>query len=143
MRPLLLLLSCSLAESFSSVVQAQSPAELVRQVFAAESSFARSMADRDTVAFASHIADEAVFVSRAGALRGKAAVMAGWRRFFEGPAAPFSWAPETVEVLRSGTLALSSGPVRDPACNRTGTFNSIWRREADGTWRVVFDKGCP
>jgi ketosteroid isomerase-like protein len=22
-----------------------------------------------------------------------------------------------------------------------GTFNSIWRREADGRWLVVFDKG--
>ena len=27
--------------------------------------------------------------------------------------APFSWQPETVEVLASGTLAISSGPVKD------------------------------
>ena len=26
---------------------------------------------------------------------------------------------------------------------RIGSFNSIWRREPDGTWLVVFDKGCP
>jgi hypothetical protein len=24
-----------------------------------------------------------------------------------------------------------------------GRFNSIWRREAPGVWRVVFDKGSP
>ena len=48
-----------------------------------------------------------------------------------------------IEVLASGTLALSSGAVRDPAGKRIGTFNSIWRRESDGRWRVVFDKGCP
>ncbi|MGQ0702704.1 MAG: YybH family protein [Gemmatimonadales bacterium] len=131
------------AISLPGLVPAQAPSELVRQVFAAESSFARSMADRDTLAFASHLADEAVFFGRSGPLRGKAAVAAGWRRFFDGPAAPFSWAPEIVEVLPSGTLALSSGPVRDPAGNRTGTFTSIWRRETDGRWRVVFDKGCP
>jgi ketosteroid isomerase-like protein len=26
---------------------------------------------------------------------------------------------------------------------RVGTFNSVWRLEADGKWRIVFDKGCP
>ena len=52
-------------------------------------------------------------------------------------------AAETVEVLDSGTLALSSGPVRDPSGKRTGTFNSVWRREADGKWKIVLDNGCP
>jgi len=122
---------------------AQAPEDLTRQVFAAESSFARSMARRDTAAFASHLAEDAVFFGRSAPLRGKAAVMAGWQSFFEGPEAPFSWVPETVEVLQSGTLALSSGPVRDPGGRQIGTFNSIWRREAGGKWRVVFDKGCP
>ena len=64
-------------------------------------------------------------------------------RSWKGPSAPFSWVPERVEVLDSGTLALSSGPVYDPQGTRVGTFNSIWRREADGKWRVIFDKGCP
>ena len=48
-----------------------------------------------------------------------------------------------VEVLDSGTLALSTGPVLDPDGRRVGTFSSVWRREADGAWLVVFDKGCP
>ena len=45
-------------------------------------------------------------------------------------------------MLDSGTLAISSGPVMDPQGKVVGTFNSIWRRDADGRWRVVFDKGC-
>jgi hypothetical protein len=48
-----------------------------------------------------------------------------------------------VQVLESGTLGISSGPVRDPAGNRVGTFNSVWRLEADGKWKIIFDKGCP
>jgi hypothetical protein len=44
-------------------------------------------------------------------------------------------------VLDSGSLALSAGPVRDAAGQRFATFNSIWRLEADGEWRIVFDKG--
>ena len=63
-------------------------------------------------------------------------------RLYEGAKAPFSWTPESVEVLASGTLAHSSGPVLDAGGKRVGTFNSIWRREKDGKWRVVFDKGC-
>jgi len=122
---------------------AQGIEELAQQVRAAETAFARTMADRDHAAFASFLADEAVFFGRSGALRGKAAVAAGWKPLFEGREVPFSWAPEAVEVLDSGTLALSSGPVLDPKGERVGTFNSVWRREADGRWRIVFDKGCP
>lgn len=122
---------------------AQVNADLTRQVFAAESSFAHTMAARDRDAFASFIASDAIFFGRQGALRGRAAVVEAWAPLFEGPDAPFSWRPELVQVLDNGTLALSSGPVLDRTGKRTGTFNSIWRREADGTWRVVFDKGCP
>jgi ketosteroid isomerase-like protein len=121
---------------------AQSHPGRAREVFAAESAFAQSMAARNLAAFGTFVAYDAVFFGRRGPLRGKGAVVAGWQSFFEGPDAPFSWTPETVEVLASGTLAHSSGPVRDPSGRQIGTFNSIWRREADGRWRVVFDKGC-
>ena len=45
-------------------------------------------------------------------------------------------------------LALSRGPyrmiTRDEAGNESehwGTFNSVWRLNEDGEWRVVFDAG--
>ncbi len=114
-----------------------------QQVLAAERAFARSMAERDRAAFAEHVSDEAVFFTAAEPYRGKAQVLAGWARFFDGAAAPFSWAPDRVEVLASGSLALSTGRVRDPAGRVIGRFNSIWRQEAPGRWRVVFDKGSP
>ena len=116
---------------------------LVEQVRAAETAFAATMAARDHAAFAAFIAKEAVFFGSRGPLRGAEAVAAAWRRFFEGPQAPFSWRPETVEVLASGSLALTSGPVFEPDGTQSGTFTSIWRLEPDGRWRVVFDKGCP
>lgn len=122
--------------------QAGPAPDLARQVFVAESSFAATMANRDLGAFDDFIAAEAVFFGRT-ALHGRAAVVEGWRHLFDAPTAPFSWRPETVEVLPSGTLALTSGPVFDRGGKRTGTFTSIWRLESDGRWRVVFDKGCP
>jgi ketosteroid isomerase-like protein len=120
----------------------QTTRDLAEQVRAAETAFAATMADRDVEEFASHIADEAVFFGR-DVLRGVESVKAGWSPYFEGDSAPFSWKPEHVQVLESGTLALSSGPVLDPEGERIGTFNSVWRLEEDGRWRVVFDKGCP
>jgi ketosteroid isomerase-like protein len=115
---------------------------LQRQVIQAELAFAGTMADRDAKAFAGFVSEEAVFFG-SRTLRGRAQVVAGWSRFFDGAEAPFSWRPESVEVLASGTLALSTGAVFDAAGKRIGTFNSVWRLESDGHWRVVFDKGCP
>jgi len=130
---------------FPPITKAQAPnrTPLAQQVFAAESAFAQTLAARDSQAFATYVAVDAVFFGRQGTLHGRAAVVASWHPFFEGRAAPFSWSPEMVEVLESGTLALSSGPVRDATGHPIGTFNSIWRRDPDGHWRVVFDKGCP
>jgi len=111
------------------------------EVFATERAFAKTMADRDFAAFQTFLADETVFFGGKQALRGKAAVASAWKRYYEKPAAPFAWEPATVEVLDSGTLALSTGPVRNAEGKTIATFNSIWRREASGQWRIVFDKG--
>jgi ketosteroid isomerase-like protein len=117
--------------------------ERQEEVRKAETAFAATMAKRDHAAFASFLADDAVFFGRQGVNRGKAAVAAAWKGFYQAKDAPFSWRPESVEVLEGGELGLSSGPVFDPAGKQVGTFNSVWRREKDGAWRVVFDKGCP
>ena len=120
------------------------PAELKRQVAETERAFAATMARRDHAGFASFLADEAVFFSGKGPLRGKAVVAEAWKAFYEGPQAPFSWEPKDVEVLDSGTLGISSGPVYDPQGKVVGVFNSIWRLEAPGQWRIIFDRGgCP
>lgn len=124
-----------------AAAQQPAPEELRQQVEKAERAFAQTMADRDFEAFGTHLSEEAVFFSGQEPLRGKRAVADAWQPLFEGPDAPFSWEPDTVVVLESGALALSSGPVRNPEGKRVATFNSIWRLDADGQWRVIFDKG--
>lgn len=121
---------------------AKSPAALQSEVRAAELAFAKTMANRDFSAFQIYVSNEAVIYSGEKAWVGKAAVAESWRGFFSGPA-PFSWEPDHVQVLASGDLALSTGPVRSPEGKITGRFNSIWRLESDGVWRVVFDRGSP
>jgi ketosteroid isomerase-like protein len=120
-----------------------SNADLTQQVADTERAFAKTMADRDLGAFTSFLSQETIFFSGPKPLHGPTEVTAFWKRFYEKPAAPFSWRPETVEVLESGTLAISSGPVFDPSGKKFATFTSIWRREGPGVWRIVFDKGNP
>src|SRR5512133_2650967 len=123
---------------------AETNAELRDQVWKTETAFAKTMADRDHAKFTSFLADETIFFGSKSVMRGKSAVATAWKQFFDGPKPPFAWAPEKVEVLDSGTLAMSSGPVTDPETGaRVGTFNSTWRREKDGSWKIVLDIGCP
>src|SRR5262245_4981008 len=147
MLPMKLILTCTLlviTASFATSGAQTDTTATATEVAAVERAFAKSMADRDHAAFVSFLSDETVFVPEGGqALRGKQSVAAAWKRFYDGPQAPVSWEPDGGGVLDSGALALSSGPVRDPQGNRAGTFNSVWRREAGGKWRIIFDKGCP
>jgi ketosteroid isomerase-like protein len=113
------------------------------QVAQTERDFARTMADRDHAGFVGFLSEQALFFDGASVLRGKAAVAAAWKPLFESRAAPFSWAPDAVEVLADGSLAHSSGLVRDPQGRPVARFNSVWRLESGSVWRIVFDKGSP
>jgi len=115
--------------------------QLRQQVEDTERAFAATMADRDHGAFTSFLSNEAVFFSGEEPLHGKQQVADAWKVYFENPDAPFSWEPQQVEVLVSGTLALSSGPVSDRGGKLIATFTSIWRLDASGNWRIIFDKG--
>ena len=121
---------------------ADAPADLAAQVRATEIAFAKTLADRDPKAFTAMIAPDVIWLADKP-LHGPAEVLASWKGYFEGPTAPFSWQPEIVEVQTGGKLALSTGPVLDPSGKRIGTYTSIWRHEADGRWKIVFDRGCP
>jgi len=137
----LLLIASSLAAGCAASAPPVDPGQLRQQVVDTERAFAATMARRDHKAFSSFLADEAVFFSGPSPLHGKQQVADWWKRYYEKPEAPFSWEPEEVEVLESGTLAISSGPVRDPGRKLVGRFSSIWRQEEPGVWRIVFDKG--
>ena len=108
---------------------------------AAETAFAATMAARDLSAFASFLADDAVFINGGKPLRGKPSVVAHWQRFYAGPRAPFSWKPDIIELSEAGRLGYSEGPVSDPDGVVVARYASTWRLDAGGQWKVVFDNG--
>lgn len=116
-------------------------AELKKQVADTERAFAATMKARDLAAFTNFLSDDTVFFSGPVPLHGKKAVTEFWKKFYDKPQAPFSWEPSEVEVLSSGTLAMSTGPVYDPSGKLISRFSSVWRLEPSGQWKIVFDHG--
>ena len=122
-------------------------ADSIDDVRCSEIGFSRAAERRDPEAFASYIDEDARFVGRT-VTRGPAAITEGWNSFFIDDGLSIKWRPQFVEVLEDGTLALTRGPYRMTAIDEAGTateywgtFNSVWRLQPDGEWKVVFDAG--
>lgn len=124
-------------------------ADVVDDVRCREIGFSQSVENRDLEAFRSFLDADARFVA-ASVLRGVDQVAEAWSIFFDAGPPSIKWRPQVVEVLEDGKLALSRGPFISVALNADGetieswgTFNSIWRLNDDGEWRIVFDAGSP
>ena len=133
----------------SLLAAATAAADLADDVRCREIGFSQSVENQDIHAFRSFIDADARFVG-AGVLRGVDQIAEGWSVFFKPGLPTITWRPQIVEVLEDGNLALSRGLYLSTAANADGdtveswgTFNSIWRLNDDGVWRVVFDAGSP
>ncbi len=110
----------------------------VEDVANAETAFAKAFADRDAAKFFAMVAPDATFIGPGPSLRGRDAVVAGWTPLLQGPA-PFSWGPERVEVTADGKIGLSTGPIYNAKGRHSGDYSSVWQKQADGSWKVIFD----
>lgn len=125
------------------------PSPLAESLRATEIAFAASVADQDFERFLSFIDEDAVFMSGAP-LRGREAIGEAWSVFFGEGAPVLSWEPSAAEVRPGGKLGVTTGPYRmtSKAEDGTtsagiGTFFSVWQRQADGSWKIIFDSGTP
>ncbi len=115
--------------------------QLKAQVIEREKAFAQTMQDRNFQAFSGFISEEAIFYHGHSPLIGKDRVLENWSYYYKSKKPPFSWSPSKVEVLESGQLAISSGPVLDENGKCISEYTSVWRLDSDKQWRVIFDKG--
>ena len=132
------LVACATAAPRPSMDQA------VEQVRQAEISFAKAFSDQNQERFASMIDEGAYFLGPRNTLQGKTRIMEVWTGLIRDN--QFTWAPERVVVNGDATLGLSTGPVRDRSGKVIGQFSSIWQRQPDGSWKVIFDgpgSSCP
>jgi ketosteroid isomerase-like protein len=109
---------------------------------AAEIAFAAHSVREDMrAAFLAAFADDGVFVRNAWVTAN------GFLAPRPAPPIVLDWRPQYVEVAASGELGLSTGPwkltgkEKPDAAASYGQFVSIWRRGADGRWKVEVDLG--
>lgn len=139
-----LLLAVGIASAAPATLEVKR--EIARcEVWQRELGFARSVADHDPVAFAGFLAaNAAVGVSREPTI-GREAVTREWQGIIDGSALKLEWYPAVVTVGGDGNTAYSSGPAlyQDPknGAYRHGRYGSVWQRETDGEWRLIFDDG--
>ena len=153
---LALVMTCASACADAPKVQATPPPAGMSaaecEVWNRERSFARTVEAHDAVAFASHLHAGAVFGAGSPApIRGRAAVVEGWKEIIDGRKFALRWHPGYVSIGADPDIAVSSGPSWtenfDPASRQRfsiSRFTSTWVRGADGQWRVLFDgSGAP
>jgi len=56
-----------------------------------------------------------------------------------------SWEPTRAEISRGGKLGYTWGRYRSVFNGKTreGTYMTVWEKQPDGTWKVLFDTGDP
>ena len=114
------------------------------EIIDTEKAFAEMVAAEGIhAAFVTFAADDAVLMRGNQLIRNKK----GIDKFYEGNTIKtLSWAPEYVDIAASGDLAYTYGPFTfisvDSSGNRTenkGIFHTVWKKQADGSWKYVWD----
>jgi len=118
-----------------------------RAVRAADKAWAEAAASKDVDRMLSFYDKDATFIVTTGTLiSGQEELRKLWNRFFTLPGYGLTWQAAKVEVSTSGDLAYSFGSweqteVRDGQPRKTkGTYLAVWKKQADGSWKVLIDK---
>jgi len=132
------------ARAQSSAHAAEAP-----QIMKADADFAQSVAAKDKTRFLSFLADVTTFNGGSPSeLHGRDAVMKEWNDFFTPDGPSLSWTPMRGEVVGAGDLGYTTGrsllrgkTADGKVVERRGEYLTVWRKQRDGSWKVIFDTG--
>lgn len=111
------------------------------ELIVADSTFAaRSVASGAKAAFLAFAAEEAIALGGGPQFtEGREAIGAGFDGF--PPGAVLEWWPVMAQLAPSGDLGCTVGEARITSLNRYSKYITIWRRQADKSWKFVADGG--
>ncbi len=120
------------------------PAALAR----ADEDFNKASAERGVAAWIAAFADDArIFPATGPIVHGLPAIREKWEKGKFSPAG-LSWRPDFADVAASGDLGYTVGYWEKPGKDKEGRpvvargkYLTVWRRQADGKWKVVADVG--
>jgi ketosteroid isomerase-like protein len=122
---------------------ADEPGPVLKSLIEAERNFSRTSVEKGIrPAFLANLADDAVLF-RPDPVPGKK-----WLN--DNPPDPgrLSWEPSYGEVSRSGDMGFTTGPYEYRGAGENprigyGHFVTVWKKQADGAWKVAIDFGAP
>jgi uncharacterized protein (TIGR02246 family) len=142
---LAMVLACALAAAAS--VGEGASVQLVAEVKAADAAWAEAAASKSVERMLEFYDEEGVLIVQDGTvISGREGLRAAWTAFFGTPGIELSWQAQVVRGSKSHDLAFSYGSweiEQGPSgqkTKRTGTYVFVWKRQADGNWKVLVDK---
>jgi uncharacterized protein (TIGR02246 family) len=95
----------------------------------------------------SYYSDDAIVMPpNTSAARTKEAIRSAWKEMLTAPGAAIGWTATKVEAAKSGDLAYVSGTYEETMTDASGKpvkdrgkYVEVWKKQADGTWKVVAD----
>jgi uncharacterized protein (TIGR02246 family) len=118
-----------------------------RAIRAASVAWSKAAESKDLEKSLSFFADAAILMApKSPAVEGKMNVRKVWQQMLALPGPGLSFSAERVEVALSGDLAWERGTYTFTAMDKhskteteNGTYVTIWKKQPDGTWKVVGD----
>lgn len=122
---------------------AEEPGPILKSLIETERNFSRTSVEKGIrPAFLANLADDGV-IFRPDPVPGK-------KWLSERPPNPghLSWEPSYAEVSRAGDMGFTTGPYEFRSAGENpqignGHFVTVWKKQADGTWKAVIDHGAP
>ncbi len=115
----------------------------------ADRAFDGATAARGEAGFASFLSDDMTTIrADQPIVRGKDAFLEGWKSLLTTPGLSLRWQPQLARISEDGTLGFTVGTYTTTRNENgaarvvgTGKYVTIWRKQPDGTWKVIFDSG--
>ena len=131
--------------------KANAPTKLSGQqlLLKADRAFARDTAVKRLEGWMAYMAEDAVLFSDKPVV-GTDAIRAFYLPAFADQTFILSWQPTRAEMFRSGDTGYTTGRyelhAKDGKGNqvvRHGSYLTVWKKQSDGSWKVIADGGAP
>jgi ketosteroid isomerase-like protein len=114
----------------------------------ADRAFNRATAARRTDGWMEFIAEDGAMIRAPGTITGRAAIREAMAKTFADTAFSLRWEPLQSDVGAASDLGYTNGrykvqfrDAKGKAVERTGRYLTVWKKQADGSWKVVRDIG--
>ena len=116
----------------------------------ADMDFDRATAEKGIDGWVSFFAEDGMQLTPEGNIKGHQAIRNYMSSAFARRGYSLRWKPTFADIAGSGDLGYTTGTYESRGTDaqgnpvvRTGRYVSIWKKQKDGSWKVVLDTGSP